>query len=57
MADTPGKHYLVDFASRYASASIKTFNAASALWRAEVLLEDITALIDLHDAAEKEEGG
>ena len=49
------KHYLVDFASRYASANLKSFNAASALWRAESLSTDIDDLIILSSEAEKKE--
>jgi uncharacterized protein YdcH (DUF465 family) len=54
-ATIPEKHHLVDFASRYASASFKTFNAASALWRAQGLLTDIDDLITLSVEAEKKE--
>jgi hypothetical protein len=48
----PRKHYLVEFASRYAGARIKTLNAGSALWRAESLVHDTAALLELKDSAE-----
>jgi hypothetical protein len=51
----PRKHYLVEFASRYAGARFKTLNAGSALWRAESLVHDAAALIELKNNAEAKE--
>jgi hypothetical protein len=51
----PRTHHLVDFASRYASASIKTFTPASALWRAEILVDEIEGLMKLSEEAGKKD--
>jgi hypothetical protein len=49
----PTTHHLVDFASRYAVTGFKTLNAASAIWRAESLVQDAEALADAKNVAEK----
>jgi hypothetical protein len=49
----PQTHHLVDFASRYASQSIRTFTPASALWRALILEDEIDNFITLAEQAEK----
>jgi hypothetical protein len=52
---TTETHHLIDFASRHERTSLKSFNAGSALWRAENLLDDIDALITLSEESEKKE--
>lgn len=46
MTKTP-PHHLVAFAARHAIGSLKTFDAFSALWRAENLVDDAQRLLEL----------
>lgn len=49
MAQQPRRHHLVEFASRFGATRFKTLNASAAIWRAETLVSDAEALIDLRD--------
>ncbi|MCK1672723.1 hypothetical protein [Bradyrhizobium sp. 150] len=49
------RHHLVDFASRYAKQSIKTFTPTSARWRALIFESEIDDLITLAKEADKQE--
>ena len=40
-------HHLVSFAARHAIGGLKTFDAFSALWRAENLVDDAQRLLEL----------
>jgi hypothetical protein len=48
----PTKHYLVDFAARYAGTRFQTLNVSSALWRAEALVLDAEEMLELKNAVE-----
>jgi hypothetical protein len=45
----PGKHHLVEFAAKNARRYLPTFNASSAIWRLESLIEDASLLQKLRE--------
>jgi hypothetical protein len=51
----PKLHYLVQFASRYASTRFKTLNASSALRRADALVHDAASLLELKNESQAKE--
>jgi hypothetical protein len=51
----PKTHYLVRFASRYASTRFKTLNAASALRRADSLVDDAASILELKNVSQTKE--
>jgi hypothetical protein len=51
----PKTHHLVRFASRYASTRFKTLNAASALRRADSLVDDAASILELKNVSQTKE--
>jgi hypothetical protein len=53
MSGKPKQHPLVDFAARNARLYLPTFNASSAIWRLEALIDDAVSLQNLREQAEE----